>query len=156
MDARTNIKIGLPGRLATEGTAHASCAATVAASSDADNAAPHRSVNADQGSLKFDLIDGAEIFVAEIFKKTPCVAGLKPGGRYVAKDMHEISGISLLMKTLLDNGHLRGDCMTATGRTTAENLKSVRPNAVSGGVVGGKGNFAPRGAVVKVAVMSKL
>ena len=60
------------------------------------------------------------------------------------------------MKTLLDNGHLRGDCITATGRTIAENLKSVKPMAVTGGVVGLKGNFAPEGAVVKVADMSKL
>ena len=66
--------------------------------------------------------------VAEIFKKTPCVADLKPGGRYVAKDMYEVGGIPLLMKTLLDNGQPHGDCMTVTGRTIAENLKSVKWN----------------------------
>ena len=91
----------------------------------------------------------------EIFKKTPCAAGLQPGGRYVAKDIQEIGSISLLMKTLLDNGHLRGNCLTATGRTIAENLKSVKVMAVTGGVVGPKDNFAQEGAVVKVAGMSK-
>ena len=114
--------------------------------------------------IKFDLFD-----VAEIFKKTPYVADLKPGGRYVAKDMFEAGGIPLLMKTLLDNGHLHGDCLTVTGRTIAENLKSVKwnphqdvvrsadkPITVTGGVVGLKGNLAPDGAIVKVAGMSNL
>ena len=68
---------------------------------------------------KFDLFD-----VAEIFKRTPYIADLKPGGRYVAKDMFEAGGVPLLMKTLLDHGYLHGDCMTVTGRTIAENLKT--------------------------------
>jgi len=92
----------------------------------------------------------------EVFKKTPYIAGLKPGGRYVAKDMFEVGGIPLLMKTLLDHGFLHGDCITVTGRTIAENLKSVKwnpnqdvvrpandPITVTGGVVGLKGNPAP-------------
>src|SRR6266567_3553909 len=107
--------------------------------------------------------------VAEIFKKTPYVADLKPGGRYVAKDMFEAGGIPLLMKTLLENGYLHGECLTVTGRTIAENLKSVKwnphqdvvrpadkPITVTGGVVGLKGNLAPEGAIVKVAGMSNL
>ena len=94
---------------------------------------------------------------------------MKPGGRYVAKDMFEVGGIPLLMKTLLDNGYLHGDCLTVTGRTIAENLKSVKwnphqdvvrsadkPITVTGGVVGLKGNLAPEGAIVKVAGMSNL
>ncbi len=84
-----------------------------------------------------------------VFKKTPYIADLKPGGRYVAKDMFEVGGIPLLMKTLLDHGFLHGDCITVTGRTIAENLKSVKwnpnqdvvrpandPITVTGGVVG--------------------
>src|SRR5436189_2668842 len=83
--------------------------------------------------------------------------------------MFEAGGIPLLMKTLLDNGHLHGDCLTVTGRTIAENLKSVKwnphqdvvrpadtPITVTGGVVGLQGNLAPDGAIVKVAGMSKL
>jgi dihydroxy-acid dehydratase len=94
---------------------------------------------------------------------------LKPGGRYVAKDMFEAGGVPNLMKTLLDHGYLHGDCLTVTGRTIAENLKSVkwnpdqdvvrpadRPLLATGGVVGLKGNLAPEGAIVKVAGMHTL
>jgi dihydroxy-acid dehydratase len=111
--------------------------------------------------IEFDLFD-----VAEIFKRTPYVADLKPGGRYVAKDLFEVGGIPLLMKTLLDGGFLHGDCVTVTGRTIAENLAKVAwnpdqdvvrptdaPLTRTGGVVGLRGNLAPEGAIVKVAGM---
>jgi len=139
-------------------------AAVVAASGGSTNAALHLPAIAHECGIEFDLFD-----VAEIFKKTPYVADLKPGGRYVAKDMFEAGGIPLLMKTLLDNGYLHGDCLTVTGRTIAENLQSVkwnphqdvvrpadRPITATGGVVGMKGNLAPEGAIVKVAGMSVL
>ena len=139
-------------------------AAVVAASGGSTNAALHLPAMAHECGIEFDLFD-----VAEIFKKTPYIADLKPGGRYVAKDMFEAGGIPLLMKTLLDNGYLHGDCMTVTGRTIADNLKSVKwnphqdvvhsadkPITVTGGVVGMKGNLAPDGAIVKVAGMSVL
>jgi dihydroxy-acid dehydratase len=139
-------------------------AAVVAASGGSTNAGLHLPAIAHEAGIKFDLFD-----VAEIFKKTPYVADLKPGGRYVAKDMFEAGGIPLLMKTLLDHGYLHGDCLTVTGRTIAENLKSVKwnphqdvvrpadkPITATGGVVGLKGNLAPEGAIVKVAGMSNL
>jgi dihydroxy-acid dehydratase len=139
-------------------------AAVVAASGGSTNAGLHLPAIANEAGIKFDLFD-----VAEIFKRTPYVADLKPGGRYVAKDMFEVGGIPLLMKTLLDHGYLHGDCMTVTGRTIAENLKSVKWNAqqdvvwpadkpitATGGVVGLRGNLAPEGAIVKVAGMSNL
>src|SRR5246500_3749219 len=139
-------------------------AAVVAASGGSTNAGLHLPAIAHEAGIKFDLFD-----VAEIFKKTPYVADLKPGGRYVAKDMFEAGGIPLLMKTLLDHGYLHGDCLTVTGRTIAENLKSVKwnphqdvvraadkPITPTGGVVGLKGNLAPEGAIVKVAGMENL
>jgi dihydroxy-acid dehydratase len=139
-------------------------AAVVAASGGSTNAALHLPAMAHECGIEFDLFD-----VAEIFKKTPYIADLKPGGRYVAKDMFEAGGIPLLMKTLLDHGYLHGDCMTVTGRTIAENLKNVKwnphqdvvrsadnPITLTGGVVGMKGNLAPDGAIVKVAGMSVL
>jgi dihydroxy-acid dehydratase len=139
-------------------------AAVVAASGGSTNAALHLPAIAHECGIKFDLFD-----VAEIFKKTPYIADLKPGGRYVAKDMFEVGGIPLLMKTLLDHGYLHGDCMTVTGRTIAENMASVKwnpqqdvvrpadkPITVTGGVVGLQGNLAPDGAIVKVAGMSNL
>ncbi|MDI3471435.1 MAG: Dihydroxy-acid dehydratase [Pseudolabrys sp.] len=139
-------------------------AAVVAASGGSTNAALHLPAMAHEAGIEFDLFD-----VAEIFKKTPYVADLKPGGRYVAKDMFEVGGIPLLMKTLLDHGYLHGDCLTVTGRTIAENLEKVKwndkqdvvypankPITKTGGVVGLKGNLAPDGAIVKVAGMSVL
>jgi dihydroxy-acid dehydratase len=136
-------------------------AAVVSASGGSTNAALHLPAIAHECGIKFDLFD-----VAEVFKRTPYIADLKPGGKYVAKDMFEVGGIPLLMKTLLDHGYLHGDCMTVTGRTIAENLKSVKwnpdqdvvypadkPITVNGGVVGLRGNLAPDGAIVKVAGM---
>src|SRR5499425_1082224 len=139
-------------------------AAVVAASGGSTNAALHLPAIANECGLPFDLFD-----VAEVFKRTPYVADLKPSGRYVAKDLFEAGGVPLLMKTLLDHGFLHGDCMTVTGRTIAENLKSVKwnphqaviwpankPILPTGGVVGLKGNLAPEGAIVKVAGMERL
>ena len=139
-------------------------AAVVAASGGSTNAALHLPAIAHECGIEFNLFD-----VAEIFKKTPYIADLKPGGRYVAKDLFEAGGVPLLMKTLLDHGFMHGDCMTVTGRTMAENLKNVKWNAdqdvvhpankpmtATGGVVGLKGNLAPDGAIVKVAGMSTL
>jgi len=139
-------------------------AATVAASGGSTNAALHLPAIAHEAGIEFTLFD-----VADVFKRTPYIADLKPGGRYVAKDLFEAGGIPLVMKALLDAGHLHGDCMTVTGRTMAENLKSVKwnsgqdvvrpaskPLSPTGGVVGLKGNLAPEGAIVKVAGMQNL
>ena len=137
-------------------------ATVVAASGGSTNAALHLPAIAHEAGIEFTLFD-----VAEIFKRTPYIADLKPGGRYVAKDMFEVGGIPLLMKTLLDHGFLHGDCLTVTGRTIAENMASVqwnddqdvvypanRPITPTGGVVGLRGNLAPEGAIVKVAGMA--
>ena len=138
-------------------------AAVVAASGGSTNAALHLPAIAHEAGIDFDLFE-----VAEIFQRTPYIADLKPGGKYVAKDMFEAGGIPLLMKTLLDHGYLHGDCLTVTGRTIAENLAAVKwnphqdvvypadkPLSPTGGVVGLKGNLAPDGAIVKVAGMDK-
>ncbi|MEL7274162.1 MAG: dihydroxy-acid dehydratase [Pseudomonadota bacterium] len=138
-------------------------ATVVAASGGSTNAALHLPAIAHEIGVDFDLFD-----VAEIFRRTPYIADLKPGGKYVAKDMFEVGGIPLLMKTLLDGGFLHGDCMTVTGRTMAENMEYVEwndeqdvvypvsnPITETGGVVGLRGNLAPEGAIVKVAGMEK-
>jgi dihydroxy-acid dehydratase len=137
-------------------------AAVVAATGGSTNAALHLPAIAHECGIEFDLFD-----VAEIFKKTPYIADLKPGGRYVAKDMFEAGGVPLLMKTLLDHGYMHGDCLTVTGRTIAANMKNVKwnpdqdvvhpadkPLLATGGVVGLRGNLAPEGAIVKVAGMT--
>jgi dihydroxy-acid dehydratase len=136
-------------------------AAVVAASGGSTNAALHLPAIAHEAGIDFDLFA-----VAEVFQRTPYIADLKPGGRYVAKDMFEAGGIPLLMKTLLDHGYMHGDCLTVTGRTIAENLAGVKwnphqdvvraadkPMSPTGGVVGLRGNLAPDGAIVKVAGM---
>ena len=139
-------------------------ATVVAASGGSTNAGLHLPALASECGIDFDLHD-----VAEIFKKTPYIADLKPGGRYVARDMFEIGGVPVLMKTLLDGGFLHGDCITVTGKTIAENLADVTfptnqdvvrttdaPLSPTGGVVGLRGNLAPEGAIVKVAGMKAL
>jgi dihydroxy-acid dehydratase len=139
-------------------------AVVVAASGGSTNAALHLPAMANEAGVDFDMMD-----VCDIFRKTPYIADLKPGGRYVAKDMWEAGGVQALMKTLLDGGHLHGDCLTVTGRTMAENLEHTvlredqdvirpvsKPLSPSGGVVGLSGSLAPDGAVVKVAGLKHL
>jgi dihydroxy-acid dehydratase len=134
-------------------------AAVVAATGGSTNAALHLPAMANEAGIAFDLFD-----VAAIFKRTPYLASLKPGGQFVAKDMWEAGGVPMLMRALLDGGYLNGGCMTVTGKTVAENLRGVKfnpdqkvmrdcsnPLAPTGGVVGLKGNLAPDGAIVKVA-----
>ncbi len=139
-------------------------AAVVAATGGSTNAALHLPAIANECGIDFDLHA-----VGEIFKRTPYIADLKPGGRYVAKDLYEVGGIQIVMKALLDAGHLHGDCITVTGKTIAENLAHVvlptgqdvvrpvsAPLSPTGGVVSLKGNLAPEGAIVKVAGLKNL
>jgi len=139
-------------------------ATVVAASGGSTNAGLHLPALAAECGIDFDLHD-----VSEIFKRTPYIADLKPGGRYVAKDMFEIGGVPVLLKALLDGGFIHGDCITVSGRTMAENLADVvvpkdqdviystsKPLSPTGGVVGLRGNLAPEGAIVKVAGMKNL
>jgi dihydroxy-acid dehydratase len=139
-------------------------AMVVAASGGSTNAALHLPAMAHEAGIDFDLHA-----IAEIFKRTPYIADLKPGGRYVAKDLFDIGGVPVIMKALLDGGFLHGDCLTVTGKTIAENLAHItlpagqdvvrstaEPITKTGGVVGLRGNLAPGGAIVKVAGMSKL
>ena len=139
-------------------------ARVVAATGGSTNAALHLPAMANEAGIDFDLFD-----VAEIFKTTPYIADLKPGGKYVAKDMHEAGGVYMLMKTLMNGGFLHGDCLTATGKTLAENLEEITwkadqkviydvktPLSPTGGVVGLTGSLAPQGAIVKVAGMDRL
>ena len=139
-------------------------ATIVAATGGSTNAALHLPAIANEIGIKFDLMD-----VAKIFKRTPYLADLKPGGKYVAKDMWKAGGVPMLLKTLYDGGYIHGDCMTVTGKTIKENLKKIKfnpnqkvmrrynnPLSPDGGVVGLKGNLAPEGGIVKIAGLKKL
>ena len=139
-------------------------ATIVAATGGSTNAGLHLPAIANECGIKFDLED-----VVEIFKRTPYLADLKPGGKYVAKDVYEAGGVPIIIKTLFDGGYIHGDCLTVTGKTIRENLQDVKfntnqdvirsfdnPLSPTGGVVGLKGNLAPDGAIVKVAGMNNL
>jgi len=139
-------------------------ATVVAAAGGSTNGGLHVPAIAHEAGIDFDL----HAF-GEICKRTPYIGDLKPGGRYVMKDLHDIGGVPVLMKALLDGGYLHGDCMTVTGKTVAENLRNVvvrqgqdvvRPTSAplspTGGLMVLKGNLAPQGAIVKVAGMANL
>jgi len=138
-------------------------AVIVAASGGSTNAALHLPAIANEAGIKFTLED-----VTNISKKTPYIADLKPGGKFVAKDLYEIGGVPVLIKALLDGGLLHEDCLTVTGKSIAENHKGIKfptnqkiiyttskPLNSSGGFAGLKGNLAPDGAIVKVAGLKR-
>src|SRR3984957_10139689 len=138
-------------------------AVVVGATGGSTNAGLHLPAIAHEAGIRFTMDD-----VGEIMRRTPYIADLKPGGKYVALDVHRIGGIPVVLKALLDGGLLHGDCITVTGRTIAENLEDVvvppaqavvypvsKAMSQTGGVVGLKGNLAPDGAIVKVAGMER-
>ncbi len=139
-------------------------AVVVGATGGSTNAGLHLPAMAHEAGIRFTMDD-----VVAIMRRTPYIADLKPGGKYVALDVHKVGGIPVILKALLDGGLLHGDCMTVNGRTLAENLKDVvfpedqdvvypvsRALSQTGGVVGLRGNLAPDGAIVKVAGMHDL
>jgi dihydroxy-acid dehydratase len=139
-------------------------AMVVAAAGGSTNGGLHLPAIAHEAGIAFTLHD-----FGEISKRTPYIASMTPGGRYVMKDLHDVGGVPVLMKALLDGGYLHGDCMTVTGRTVAENLRdfafpggqdvvvpTARPLSPTGGLVVLKGNLAAEGAIVKVAGMKTL
>ena len=144
--------------------AFVNAARIVAATGGSTNAALHLPAMAHEAGIAFDLFD-----VAEAFKTTPYMADLQPGGQFVARDMYDAGGVYMLMKSLLAEGLLYGDCMTVTGKTLGENIEEITwnpnqkviypataPITPTGGVVGLRGTLAPDGAIVKVAGMDRL
>ena len=139
-------------------------AIVVSASGGSTNAGLHLPAMANEVGIDFTLGD-----VCKIFESTPYIGNLAPGGKYVAKDLYEVGGVPVLIKSLIDGGLIDGSCMTVTGKTLAENVKDVelpknqdviypisKPITKTGGVVGLKGSLAPDGAIVKIAGLKKL
>ena len=139
-------------------------AVVVGATGGSTNAGLHLPAMAHEAGIVFTMQD-----VAEIMRRTPYIADLKPAGRYVALDVHRVGGNPVILKALLDGGLLHGECMTVTGHSLAENLANVAfpvdqdviyqvsaPLSPTGGVVGLRGNLAPEGAIVKIAGMKTL
>jgi dihydroxy-acid dehydratase len=158
------LKRGLRPRDIVTRDALENAAAIVAATGGSTNAALHLPAMASEAGIAFDLFD-----VAAVFKRTPLIADLKPGGSYLAKDVYEIGGVPVVLRALLDGGYLHGDCITVTGHTIGENIADVRipegqdivfpttqPLSPNGGLVGMQGNLAPDGAIVKIAGLKRL
>jgi dihydroxy-acid dehydratase len=158
------IKRGIRPRDIVTRKALENAAAVVAATGGSTNGALHLPAIANEAGIDFDLHA-----VAKVSRRTPWIADLKPGGRYVAKDLFDIGGVPVVMKALLDGGYLHGDCLTVTGKTVAQNLAGIvlpkgqdvvrsakAPLAKTGGLVALTGNLAPQGAIVKVAGMKRL
>lgn len=136
-------------------------ARVVACTGGSTNAALHLPAIAHEAGIAFDLFD-----VTDIMRDTPYFCDLRPGGRYVAKDLYEVGGVPVVLKELRKLGLLHEECITASGRTLGEELDDIRgeadgrviypaatPLTPTGGVVGLRGNLAPDGAIVKVAGM---
>jgi dihydroxy-acid dehydratase len=137
-------------------------ARVVACTGGSTNAALHLPAIANEAGIDFDLFD-----VADIMRDTPYFVDLRPGGKYVAKDLYEVGGVPVVMKELQKLGLMHEDCITASGRSLGEELDEIQgeadgrviypaatPLTATGGVVGLKGNLAPDGAIVKVAGMT--
>ncbi|RMH46352.1 MAG: dihydroxy-acid dehydratase [Alphaproteobacteria bacterium] len=138
-------------------------ARVVAATGGSTNAGLHLPAMAHEAGIPFTLED-----VCDIFRDTPYFVSLKPGGKYVAKDLYEAGGLPVVMKELRKAGLIHEDCITVSGRTIGEELDRItgeadgrvihpieNPISRTGGVVGLKGNLAPEGAIVKIAGMAE-
>jgi dihydroxy-acid dehydratase len=149
-----------PRELVTKKSLENACAA-VAATGGSTNAALHIPAIAHEAGIRFTLED-----FARVAKRTPLLADMKPGGRFLAKDLHAVGGVYTVLKALLTHGALHGECLTLSGKTLKESLQShsgpdgsvVRnePIMKSGGIVVLKGNLAPDGALIKVAGLKSL
>jgi dihydroxy-acid dehydratase len=149
-----------PRELVTKKSLENACAA-VAATGGSTNAALHIPAIAHEAGIRFTLDD-----FARVAKRTPLLADMKPGGRFLAKDLHAVGGVYTVLKALLTHGALHGDCLTLSGKTLKESLEShsgpdgevVRKKSISptGGLVVLKGNLAPDGALIKVAGLKAL
>ncbi|HEY7608956.1 MAG TPA: dihydroxy-acid dehydratase [Alphaproteobacteria bacterium] len=133
-------------------------AAVVAATGGSTNAAMHIPAVAHEAGIRFTMDD-----VAAVFDRTPLIADLQPGGRFLAKDVHAIGGAPVVMKALLALGRFHGDALTLSGERMDKALaefpdpdgevvrKKEYPITADGGVVVLKGNLCPDGALLKVA-----
>jgi dihydroxy-acid dehydratase len=127
--------------------------ATVAATGGSTNAALHIPAIANEAGIRFTVDD-----VAAVFARTPLIGDLRPGGKYLAKDVHDRGGVSVIIRALIESRHIDGECLTLTGRTLREEhgdaplpdgavvreaRNALRPD---GGLAVLKGNLAPGGA----------
>jgi len=149
-----------PRELVTRKSLENACAA-VAATGGSTNAALHIPAIAHEAGIRFTLDD-----FARVAKRTPLLADMKPGGRFLAKDLHAVGGVYAVLKALLTHGALHGECLTLSGKTLKQALEGhagpdgevvrEKPISPTGGLVVLKGNLAPDGALIKVAGLKSL
>jgi dihydroxy-acid dehydratase len=150
----------LPRELVTRKSLENACAA-VAATGGSTNAGLHIPAIAHEAGIRFSLDD-----LARVAKRTPTLASMKPGGQYLARDLHEVGGVYAVLKELLERGALHGECLTIFGTSLESELRShpgadgrvipLQPISPTGGIVVLKGNLAPDGALLKVAGLKSL
>ena len=150
----------LPRELVTKKSLENACAA-VAATGGSTNAALHLPAIAHEAGIRFSMDD-----FARVARRTPLIADMKPGGRFLAKDLHAVGGVYSVLKSLLAHGALHGDCLTIFGTSLEKQLQGHRgadgtvvrnePIMKTGGIVVLKGNLAPEGALIKVAGLKSL
>src|SRR5687767_6578796 len=149
----------LPRELVTRKSLENACAA-VAATGGSTNAALHLPAIAHEAGIRFSLDD-----FARVAKRTPLIADMKPGGRFLAKDLHAVGGVYAVLQELLKRGVLHGECLTISGRSLEKEVAQARadgevvrkePISKTGGLVVLKGNVAPDGALIKVAGLKSL
>ena len=158
------VRLGIYPRDIMTKKAFENAIAMVNALGGSTNAVLHLLAIANEAGVALDLED-----FNRIAAKVPHIADTKPGGKYHMTDIDRIGGVPVVMKHLLDAGLMHGDVMTCTGKTLAENMRDMNPASPDGDVVhplskpihaeGGinvlTGSLAPRGAVVKVAGLTK-
>jgi len=147
----------LPRDIVTRKALENACA-MVAATGGSTNAALHIPAIAHEAGIAFDL-DA----VARVFARTPVIADLRPGGRFTAKDVHDIGGTAVILRALIDAGHVDGSCLCVTGASLAETYgaaalpdgavvhPATAPLLPDSGLAVLKGNLCPDGALIKVA-----
>jgi dihydroxy-acid dehydratase len=150
----------LPRELVTRKSIENACAA-VAATGGSTNAVLHIPAIAHEAGIRFDMDD-----FARVARRTPLIADMKPGGRFLAKDLHAAGGVYTVLKELLRRGALHGDCLTLSGETLAQALAAHRapdgevvrrePITPTGGLAVLKGNLCPAGGLIKVAGLKTL
>ena len=152
----------LPRDIVTREALENACA-VVSATGGSTNAALHIPAIAHEAGIRFHLDD-----VAEVFARTPLIADLQPGGRFLARDLYHVGGAGVVLRALLEAGAVHGDAMTFTGRTLAQELSSAlvpdgdvvrsvaNARSPDGGVTVLKGNLCPDGALIKTAGLPTL
>jgi dihydroxy-acid dehydratase len=158
------LRLGITPRMIMTKPAFENAIAVTSALGGSTNAVLHLLAIANEAGVSLDLQD-----FNRIAAKVPHIADMKPGGKFHMSDLDRVGGVPVVLKHLLEAGLLHGDVLTVTGRTMAENLQALdppRPDGVvvhsldepihsEGGILVLTGSLAPKGAVVKVAGLTK-